>query len=85
MKREIGNGKLNVGLEGNREGNKEGRLCVIPRLKKKNDKKKKKKKITLFKSVIPFQLCAHSICTVDAAIIIRQVADQGSKGPTGSQ
>lgn len=46
-------------------------------------KKKKRKKKTLLKS--PFQLCAHSVCTVDAAIITWQVAEQGSKGPTGSQ
>ncbi len=52
---------------------------------KKEKWQKEKKKITLFKSVTPFQLCAHSICTVDAAIITWQVADQGSKGPTGSQ
>lgn len=47
-------------------------------------KSKKKKRLTLFKSVTPIELCAHSICTVDA-VITWQVADQGSKGPTGSQ
>lgn len=54
--------------------------------KKRNMKKnqKKKKRLTLFKSVTPIELCAHSICTVDA-VITWQVADQGSKGPTGSQ
>lgn len=45
-------------------------------------KKEKKKENSVQESI---QLCAHPICTVDGDIITWQVADQGSKGPTGSQ
>lgn len=60
-------------------------FVLFQKLKNEKKQQKKEREITLFKSVTPFQLCAHSVCTADAAVITWQVADQGSEGPTGSQ